>query len=181
MGGCGTGDQPEPSRDDSPHRLARFWIAGERRVFHALLDFKPPNRNFRRIRNRFIDIGCHALVPYYCLWQRWQDKANICRPIRCNRTIYRTVVSAYEMLDERPSIWFGHIEIDPKHRSQASGLEWQPEIGRNFGLSRHYPCRATKPYRVCWDANRLRNQIGELSNRQLFGNDLRSQFSNSLD
>jgi hypothetical protein len=29
--------------------------------------------------------------------------------------------------------------------------------------------------------NRLRNQIGELINPQLFGNDLRRQFSNSLD
>jgi hypothetical protein len=31
------------------------------------------------------------------------------------------------------------------------------------------------------DANRLRNQIGELINCQLFGKDLRSQFSNRLD
>ncbi|MEY2605875.1 MAG: hypothetical protein QOH31_3691 [Verrucomicrobiota bacterium] len=60
------------------------------------------------------------------------------------------VVSAYEMLDERPRIWFGHIEICPNHRSRVSGPEWQPEIGRNFGLNRHYPCRATIPYRVCW-------------------------------
>jgi hypothetical protein len=72
---CGTGDQPEPSRDDSPHRVPRFRIVGERRIVHALLDFKPPNRNFRGFRNRFIDIGCHALVAYYLLWQRWQDKA----------------------------------------------------------------------------------------------------------
>ena len=106
MGCCGTSDQPEPSRDDSSHRLPRFRIAGKRRVVHALLDFKPPNRNFRRIRNRFIDIGCHALLPYYCLWQRWQDKANICR-----------------------------------------------------GL-------------IVRERYRLRNQIGELINRQLFGNDL---------
>jgi hypothetical protein len=28
---------------------------------------------------------------------------------------------------------------------------------------------------------RLRNQIGELINRQLFGNDLRSQFSNRMN
>jgi hypothetical protein len=72
---CGTGDQPEPPRDDSSHRLPCFRIVGKRRVIHALLDFKPPNRDFRRIRNRFIDIGCHALVAYYRLWQRWQDKA----------------------------------------------------------------------------------------------------------
>jgi hypothetical protein len=132
MGRRGTSHQAEPSRDDSPDRLPRFRIVGKRRVFHALLDFKPPNRNFRRIRNRFIDIGCHALLPYYRLWQRWQDKANIRRTIRCNRTICCTEVSAYEILDERRGSY-------------------------------------------------LRNQIAELIHRQLFGNHLRSQFSNCLD
>jgi len=53
------------------------------------------------------------------------------------------VVSAYEMLDERPRIWFGHIEICPNRRSRVSGPEWRPEIGGNFGLSRHYPRGAT--------------------------------------
>src|ERR1700747_1835299 len=42
---CGTGDQPEPPRDDSSHRLPCFRIVGERCVIHALLDFKPPNRD----------------------------------------------------------------------------------------------------------------------------------------
>src|ERR1700730_11791768 len=64
---------------------------------------------------------------------------------RCNRTIYRTEVSAYEMLDElsRGNNWFGHIEICPNRRSRVSGPEWRPEIGGNFGLSRHYPRGAT--------------------------------------
>jgi|SRR5580704_16510194 hypothetical protein len=75
----GTTDQSEPAGDDSAHRLTRLGITRKRRVVHALLDFKPPNRNFRRIRNRFIDIGCHAMVAYYRLWVRWQDKAVLVR------------------------------------------------------------------------------------------------------
>jgi hypothetical protein len=62
---------------------------GERRVIHALLDFKPPNRDFRRIRNRFIDIGCHALLAYYRLWQRWQDKAMPSARLQGRQTVTR--------------------------------------------------------------------------------------------
>jgi hypothetical protein len=125
---CGAGHQPEPSRDDAAHSFPRLWIPGKRRVFHTLPDFKPPNRNFRRIRNRFIDIGCHALMAYYCLWHRWQDKAVNCarQTVESNRLPYPNFC-VYE----------------------------RPKIGLNFGFGGHYPRCSTTADRIGRSRNQI--------------------------
>ncbi len=50
---------PEPAGNYSSDFLTRVRVASERILFHALLNLKPPNRDIRRIRHRFINIGGH--------------------------------------------------------------------------------------------------------------------------